>query len=75
MRIRAAEIGFHQARPEDTVYIVVPAFPPEPAPFVPFPETEAERLMNQPDTVETMQEAVQLMLYQTISGFFEGSAN
>lgn len=75
MRSRASQIGFHQAQPADTIYLVVPSYPPEPAPFVPFPETEAERLINQPEAVETMQEAIQLSLYQTVSGFFEGSAD
>ena len=74
MRARASQLGFRNAIPEETIYIVVNDYPAQPAPFVPFPETEAERLINQPEGVETMQEAVQLILYQTLSGFFEGSA-
>ena len=75
MRNRASQIGFHQATPLETIYMVVPDYPAEPAPFVPFPETEAERLLNRADDVQSMQEALQLSLYQTISGFFEASAD
>ena len=73
MRGRASDLGFHRATPEETIFIVVPDYPVEPAPFEPFPETESALGSSEP--IVTMEEAIKLSLYQTISGFIEGSAD
>ena len=75
MQARASMLGFHRATPQEAIYIVVPDYPVEPAPFEPFPPTEAEALLEQVEPVTTMEEAIQLLLYQTVSGLFEGSAD
>lgn len=75
MQARSLALGFHRASPEEAIYIVVPDYPIEPAPFDPFPQTEAEALLNRVEPVSSMQEAIRLSLYQTISGFIEGSAD
>ena len=72
-RARASQLGFRNATPAETMYLVVPDFPPRPAPFDPFPELADQAA--QAEQVESMQEAIQLALYQTISGFIEGSAD
>lgn len=74
MRGRASDLGFHRATPIEAIYIVVPDYPVEPAPFDPFPQSESKAMLAQAEPVDSMQEAVQLFLYQTISGFIEGSA-
>ena len=75
MQGRASTLGFHRATPDEAIYIVVPNYPVAPAPFDPFPQTEADALLNQVEPVNSMEEAAQLFLYQTISGFVEGSAD
>ena len=72
-RARASQLGFRNATPAETMYLVVPDFPPRPAPFNPFPELSDPAATIEP--VESMQEAIKLSLYQTISGFIEGSAD
>ncbi|MEM8856822.1 MAG: hypothetical protein AAGD96_00790 [Chloroflexota bacterium] len=72
-RSRASQLGFRNATPEETMYLVVPEFPPRPAPFDPFPELNDTAVKAEP--VESMQEAIKMSFYQTISGFIEGSAD
>lgn len=72
-RAKASQLGFRNATPAETMYLIVPDFPPRPAPFDPFPDLADD--VSQAEQVGSMQEAIQLAFYQTISGFIEGSAD
>ncbi|MFT5194083.1 MAG: cell division protein FtsL [Cellvibrionaceae bacterium] len=72
MQSRASILGFHKATPDEAIYIVVPGYPAVPAPFDPFPHAE---IVDDSESVNNLTEALKLSLYQTISGFIEGSAD
>lgn len=63
----ALRMGFISAQPEDIEYLVVPDYPPPPAPQ-PTPQPR-------PEPVESMQEALWLVVTSRLSDMVQGEAN